>query len=137
VTLLEPRTPHQPGKLQNVSKNDYGFNTLSFYVNENHASVSSYSSIECSSCTGGWHGSCASPNMGIANPQHLCGISRFLWGRLARSSERNVGRRLCKLRFIRVDAALVDSRGRLSLRRRLLFSPRYLRRQMAFPTIPC
>jgi hypothetical protein len=36
-----------------VSKNDYGFTTLIFYVNENHASVSSYSSIECSSCTGG------------------------------------------------------------------------------------
>src|SRR6202163_4304854 len=50
--------------------------------------------------------------------------------------ERNVGHRLCKLRFIRVDAALVDSRGRLSLRRRLRFSPRYLRRQSAFPTMP-
>jgi len=82
VTSLEPRTPHQPGKLQNVSKNDYGFTTLSFYVNENHASVTSYSSIECSSCTGGWHGNWAYPEMGISNRQRLCGISRFLCGRL-------------------------------------------------------
>jgi hypothetical protein len=25
VISLEPRTPHQPGKPENVSKNDYGF----------------------------------------------------------------------------------------------------------------
>jgi hypothetical protein len=42
VTTLEPRTLHQPEKLQNVSKNDYGFTTLNFYVNEIHAFVSSY-----------------------------------------------------------------------------------------------
>jgi hypothetical protein len=53
VTSLEPRTLHQPEKLQNVSKNDYGFNTLIFYVNEKRESVNAYSSIECSSCTGG------------------------------------------------------------------------------------
>jgi len=41
VTSLEPpdAAPNRE-KLQNVSKNDYGFTTLIFYVNENHASVS-------------------------------------------------------------------------------------------------
>jgi hypothetical protein len=53
VTSLEPRTLHQPEKLQNVSKNDYRFNILVFYVNEKHAFLTSYSSMECSSFTGG------------------------------------------------------------------------------------
>ena len=53
VTSLEPRTLHQPEKLQNVSKNDYGFNTFIFYVNEKRASVTSFASIKCSSCTAG------------------------------------------------------------------------------------
>jgi hypothetical protein len=53
VTSLEPRTLHQPEKLQNVSKNDYGFNTPIFDVNEKHASINAYLSSGCSSCTGG------------------------------------------------------------------------------------
>jgi hypothetical protein len=47
VILLESRTSHQPGKLQNVSKNDYGFTPSIFIVNENHATLSACLSIEC------------------------------------------------------------------------------------------
>jgi hypothetical protein len=37
VISLEPRTPHQPGKLQNVPKNEYVFTPFIFAVNKNHA----------------------------------------------------------------------------------------------------
>jgi len=51
VISLEPRTLHQPGKLQNMSKNDYLF-TLSVYaVNEKRALVCPLNSIACSSFT--------------------------------------------------------------------------------------
>ena len=53
VTSLEPRTPHQPGKLQKVSKNEYGFTLFSFGVNEKCGIVSSDFSIECRRFTGG------------------------------------------------------------------------------------
>jgi hypothetical protein len=33
VTSLDPRTPHQPEKLQELSKNDYGFTPSDFCVN--------------------------------------------------------------------------------------------------------
>jgi hypothetical protein len=52
VTSLEPRTPHQPGKLQKVSKNEYGFTLFSFGVNEKCGIVSSDFSIECREFTG-------------------------------------------------------------------------------------
>src|SRR5579863_1178455 len=52
VTSLEPRTPHQPGKLQKLSKNDYGFTLFIFRVNENCRSVSAEFSIECRRFTG-------------------------------------------------------------------------------------
>jgi hypothetical protein len=53
VTSLEPRTPHQPGKLQKLSKNDYGFTLFVFRVNEKCAIVSFDFSMECSWFTGG------------------------------------------------------------------------------------
>jgi hypothetical protein len=53
VTSLEPRTPHQPGKLQKVSKNGYGFTLFSFGVNEKCGIVSSDFSMECREFTGG------------------------------------------------------------------------------------
>jgi hypothetical protein len=56
VTLLEPRTPRQPGKLQKVSKNDYGFTLFVFVVNEKWRIVSSEFSIECGEFTGGCSG---------------------------------------------------------------------------------
>ena len=52
VTSLESRTLHQPGKLQNVSKNDYGFNIPVFVVNEKRKPVSAVNAIECSCSTG-------------------------------------------------------------------------------------
>jgi len=78
VTSLEPRTPHQPGKLQNVSKNDYGFNTPIFYVNEIHAPVTAYSSTECRASTMGWHKDCANSLKGSRNRQYSCGFPGVL-----------------------------------------------------------
>jgi hypothetical protein len=52
VTSLEPRTPHQPGKLQNVSKNDYGFTISVFCVNQIWGEISAWESIECTASTG-------------------------------------------------------------------------------------
>jgi hypothetical protein len=40
VTSLEPRTLHQPGKLQKLSKNDYVFTPSISAVNQNRAIVS-------------------------------------------------------------------------------------------------
>jgi len=56
VTSLEPRTPHQPGKLQKVSKNEYGFTLLVFGVNEKCETVSSDFSMGCREFTGGCNG---------------------------------------------------------------------------------
>jgi hypothetical protein len=53
VTSLEPRTPHQPGKLQKVSKNDYGFTLFILGVNEKYENVTAEFSIECREFTGG------------------------------------------------------------------------------------
>jgi hypothetical protein len=53
VTSLEPRTPHQPGKLEKLSKNDYVFTLFIFGVNKKCGSVSAEFSIECRRFTGG------------------------------------------------------------------------------------
>jgi hypothetical protein len=47
VTLLEPRTPHQPEKLKKLSKNDCVFTPSISGVNQKHAFVSIDFSIEC------------------------------------------------------------------------------------------
>src|SRR5271170_2696389 len=52
VTSLEPRTPHQPGKLQKLSKNDYVSTLFIFTVNENCGIVSAEFSMECRWFTG-------------------------------------------------------------------------------------
>src|SRR5271155_1428910 len=76
VTSLEPRTPHQPGKLQKLSKNDYRFTLFIFRVNENCRSLSAEFSIECRRFTGpcskvgAVHPSQASVT--CANTQFLC-----------------------------------------------------------------
>jgi hypothetical protein len=56
VTSLEPRTPHQPGKLQKLSKNEYLFTPFILGVNKKWGSVSAYFSIECRQLTGGCSG---------------------------------------------------------------------------------
>jgi hypothetical protein len=61
VTLLEPRTLHQPEKLQNVSKNDYVFTLPISYVNEIPERLTGHLSIECKPFTGGCHEKCAVP----------------------------------------------------------------------------
>jgi hypothetical protein len=48
---LEPRTPHQPEKLGNVSKNECVFTPSIFIVNENYVDLSPVKSIECSPFT--------------------------------------------------------------------------------------
>jgi hypothetical protein len=52
VTWLEPRTPHQPGKLQKLSKNEFVFTPFIFRVNKKAALLSAEKSIECSPSTG-------------------------------------------------------------------------------------
>jgi hypothetical protein len=47
VTSLEPRTPHQPGKLQKLSKNEYVFTLLISRVNKKHDIASSLLAMEC------------------------------------------------------------------------------------------
>jgi hypothetical protein len=42
VTVLEPRTPHQPEKLKKLSKNDCLFTPSVFYVNEKLRSVTAF-----------------------------------------------------------------------------------------------
>jgi hypothetical protein len=58
VTSLEPRTLHQPGKLQKLSKNDYVSTPFILGVNEKCGTVSSEFSIKCRRFTGGcnWYG---------------------------------------------------------------------------------
>jgi hypothetical protein len=53
VTSLEPRTPHQPAKLRNVSKNECLFTPFNFRVNEKLAPISCVESITCMPSTGG------------------------------------------------------------------------------------
>jgi hypothetical protein len=48
VISLEPRTLHQPAKLKNVPKNEYGFTLFKFFVNQNYTFLSIAKSIECS-----------------------------------------------------------------------------------------
>jgi hypothetical protein len=52
VILLESRTPHQPGKLQKLSKNEVVFTPSTFRVKQKRAILSALKSIECSSSTG-------------------------------------------------------------------------------------
>jgi hypothetical protein len=51
VISLEPRTLHQPGKLQKLSKNEVVFTPLNFRVKQKLAPLSSLESAECSSST--------------------------------------------------------------------------------------
>jgi hypothetical protein len=52
VISLEPRTPHQPGKLQKLSKNDYVFTLFILGVNENCRTIFAEFSMECRRFTG-------------------------------------------------------------------------------------
>jgi hypothetical protein len=75
VTSLEPRTPHQPGKLQKLSKNDYVFTLFILRVNENCGNVSAEFSIECSRFTG----RCST--VGAVHPSQavvMCANAQFL-----------------------------------------------------------
>ena len=59
MTSLEPRTLHQPEKLQNVSKNEYVFTPFIFIVNTFSRSLNRLLSIKCSPCTGRCRRKCA------------------------------------------------------------------------------
>jgi hypothetical protein len=84
VTSLEPRTPHQPGKLQKLSKNDYVFTLFIFTVNENCGNVSAEFSMECRWFTGWCSG------VGAVYPSRalvMCAKARFLWIFVTTSAE--------------------------------------------------
>jgi hypothetical protein len=53
VTALESRTPHQPEKLQKLSKNDYVSTPSILGVNEKFVFVTRLFSAECRLSTGG------------------------------------------------------------------------------------
>ena len=76
VTWLEPRTPHQPGKLQKLSKNEVVFTPSSFRVNKKGGVLSAEKSIECSPSTAVCNISCADrapPGL------HFPSRGRILW----------------------------------------------------------
>ena len=78
MTSLEPRTPHQPGKLQNVSKNDYVSTPPVFHVNQIHELLTCYSSIWCSPSTAGWRKNCAVTKAKRLDPSVYARFSKFL-----------------------------------------------------------
>jgi hypothetical protein len=85
VTSLEPRTPHQPGKLQKLSKNDYVSTPFILTVNEKSGIVSVGFSIGCRQFTGGCNGLCAvlkSPGL------DMCVMRQFLPSFLSDAVER-------------------------------------------------
>jgi hypothetical protein len=53
VTWLEPRTPHQPDKLQKLSKNEVVCTPFFFGVNKKWRVLSAEKSIECRPSTAG------------------------------------------------------------------------------------
>ena len=55
VTSLEPRTPHQPGKLQKLSKNEFVFTPFIFTVNKKTVVISAAKSTECRPSTTACH----------------------------------------------------------------------------------
>ncbi len=59
VTSLEPRTPHQPDKLQKLSKNEIVFTPFIFRINKKPALLSAAKSMECMPSTAGCHNRCA------------------------------------------------------------------------------
>src|SRR6266436_5605442 len=67
VTSLEPRTPHQPEKLQKLSKNEFVCTLFIFRVNKKSALLSAAESIECMPSTGGCRMDCAicQENLGV------------------------------------------------------------------------
>src|SRR5580692_2395834 len=91
VTSLEPRTPHQPGKLQKLSKNDYVFTLFIFGVNKNYGNLSVEFSIKCRRFTG----RCS--RFGAVHPSQavaMCVNTRFLWIFFPHAAERCANRRL-------------------------------------------
>jgi hypothetical protein len=66
VTWLEPRTPHQPGKLQKLSKNEVVFTPFIFIVNKKWSLLSTEKSIECRPSTAGCNAFCAACESPVA-----------------------------------------------------------------------
>jgi hypothetical protein len=80
VTSLDPRTPHQPVKLQKLSKNDYGFTPSKIWVNRKIEIACALLSIECSWFTGVCSAMCAATHAHFTNKAPMP-----LFGRLLRS----------------------------------------------------
>jgi hypothetical protein len=77
VTSLDPRTPHQPVKLQKLSKNDYGFTPSKIWVNRKIEIACALLSIECSSFTGVCSAICADTHIKDRKPQCQSRFSRI------------------------------------------------------------
>jgi len=78
VILLEPRTPHQPGKLQKLSQNEFVFTPPIFIVNENAAPLSACDAMECSRRTGHWTGYGALPRKTCSGNRSMLGFPIFI-----------------------------------------------------------
>jgi hypothetical protein len=76
VTSLDPRTPHQPVKLQKLSKNDYGFTPSKFWVNRKIKIACALLSIECSWFTGVCSETCAATHAKVSKRLISSGFSR-------------------------------------------------------------
>ena len=96
VTSLEPRTLHQPEKLQNVSKNDYPFTPFIFQVNRFPELLSRHFSIECRPFTGGCRKSCAVITRQRVNRQPSCLFWRLIRIDHSSDSRTHAGFALCK-----------------------------------------
>jgi hypothetical protein len=77
VTSLDPRTPHQPVKLQKLSKNDYGFTPSKIWVNRKIEIACAVFSIECSWFTGVCSAICAASHTSFANYSAGAAFSRI------------------------------------------------------------
>jgi len=75
--LLESRTPHQPEKLGNVSKNECVFTPSIFTVKQKHAHLSAAESIECSPFTSRCHDLVQSGCEHFDFEQVLCGFPKI------------------------------------------------------------
>jgi hypothetical protein len=86
VTWLEPRTPHQPGKLQKLPKNERVFTPSIFRVNKKRPILSARKSMECKPSTAICRASGAALAMSRSHAPHA---STFFRARRA-SSRRHI-----------------------------------------------
>ena len=105
VTSLEPRTPHQPGKLQKLSKNDFVFTPFIFRVNKKPVLLSSAKSMECRPSTSGCRVNCATRK----EITHVSLIGYTFWDHF--SSSRTNGSKDPNLSIVKIPAGTLLEAG--------------------------